>query len=304
MGNTTYFSTRKALFAGSWYSKDASALRKTIKLSLRSATHIETQNPELQGSAHAAFLPHAGLDYSGRGIAHLMLHFPETVTRILIIAPSHYAFLPIGKLTVGNFDSYETPLGLLDGWQFPQSSTMQLHYDQKAVQQEHAIEMFLPFLAWQREEMGSPLAVNCALISQLANGKQLERLAQDLISTIGIDELRESRCLLIASSDLTHYGHRFGYSPYGSISLQSTRDAILRQDLQYTHTLAKGKRSEVEALIKEGSSTVCGLIPGALISEIARICEFEGSVVDYYTSLDIQRTASEDLVAYGSILWR
>lgn len=304
MEHATGFSTRKALFAGAWYKKEAAPLRQTIKLSLRSATNIESQQPELQEPARAALLPHAGLEYSGRGISHLLLHFPETVTRVLILAPSHYAFLPMGKLTVAGFDSYETPLGILDGWQLAESEALALNIDQKALQQEHAVEMFLPFLAWQKEESGFPFAVNCALISQIAHGRQLEKLARGLIAAIGMEEIQAGRCLLIASSDLTHYGHRFGYTPFGSIGLQTTRDAILRQDLMYTHTLAKGSHAQVEKLLQEGSSTVCGLAPGALVSEIARICGFEGFVVDYYTSLDVQRTAAEDLVSYGSILWR
>ena len=74
----------------------------------------------------------------------------------------------------------------------------------EAIQSEHALEMFIPFCA------ARSLAVGFAVVGDVSGRDALDALSRD------VSALLDGRTALIASSDFTHYGRRFGYMPYGA----------------------------------------------------------------------------------------
>ena len=180
---------RSAILKGLWYPEDRKELDRIVR-------------PDLfrRGNSTDAVLPHAGLFYSGRIIREYFSSLSEKIRRVFILSPSHYYPLPENRLTTSRFTSSSTPYGSIRT--VPVSIESSVISDE-AVQREHGIEMFLPFIKARK------LDVSYALISHVDSLSAVRKIAEEL--TDATDE----HTGFIASSDFTHYGRRFDYTPYG-----------------------------------------------------------------------------------------
>ncbi|NLA92754.1 MAG: AmmeMemoRadiSam system protein B [Spirochaetales bacterium] len=289
---------RSAWYAGTWYAGDGEGLKATILDSIDAADKVRSKESPT-GAIRFALLPHAGLYYSGRGIAPLLRHAPPKISRVLILAPSHSAYLPNDQISFGNFSGFDTPLGRLEAFKVSDSSQLN-----SVLQKEHAVEMVLPFLAYLQEEQKSPIEVAMGLISHVSDINQANILANQLIELLGEEELERGETLVIASSDFTHYGPRFNYVPYGMRANQEVLTRVKEEDLKVATLLAKGELGPLFLRQRSERGTICGIAAGAIVSALAKKSGSKGWVADYYTSLDVVKERSNDLVAYGTILWR
>jgi AmmeMemoRadiSam system protein B len=291
-------SLRRAWYAGSWYADDEKSLRATVIESMEEANRVRTKESPT-GPIRFALLPHAGLFYSGRGIAPLVLHAPPTISRVLILAPSHSTYLPADTISFGNFGGFDTPLGRLEGFKVGEGTQMN-----SVIQKEHAVEMVLPFLAYLQEQQKSPIAVAMGLISHVSAIEQTTTLVDQIVELLGEEELERGETLVIASSDFTHYGPRFNYTPYGSRATQEVVARVKEEDLKVATLLAKGELGPLFLKQRTVRGTICGVAGGTIVSGLAKKLGSKGWVSDYYTSLDVVSDRSNDFVAYGTILWR
>ena len=264
---------RQSAFAGSWYPDDPVILRRLIERSK------ETKKVP---PARFALLPHAGLSYSAMGIAPFFGDFDQSVTRLLIVGPSHYAHVPVDRIITVPFASYETPLGSLEG--FALHGAKAAHAP--TLQREHSIEMILPFIA----ELKSPPKVSTALINHFSSLKTLDEASDSLI---GQDE----GLSIIASSDFTHYGPRFGFSAL-------SEKEVKERDVRVAHLLADGKIEEAFSFFTGNHHTICGWASALLAANIAKRKGMNGEGVSYYTSNDVAGRDGGDFVAYATVLWR
>lgn len=275
---------RKAKFAGSWYPSEPKALAALIEQSL--------QHAKTSGSCRFAVLPHAGLLYSARGIAHFFAADHSKVERIVVLAPSHYTYLGADTLASTPLTLIETPFGSLGSTDFAWAK--QEYFT--PIQSEHALEMVLPFVA----VLPNRPKVSLALVSHFSSKMAVEKAADLLIAEVGFDSLRNGETELIASSDFTHYGPRFGYTPYH-------REAdvhVKEDDLALSQLLCEGRVEEAISFSETKRSTVCGIAAALLVSAIAARFDSLGWVADYYNSLQVTGFSDSDFVAYATILWR
>lgn len=280
---------RKAIFAGSWYPADEHALRLLISESIETVL----KNTTYQHCPYRfAVLPHAGLFYSKTGIAPFFAADLSNVRRLVVLAPSHYANLGMDTLASSPLDGMETPLGMLESQNLASAKAKYF----SAIQSEHALEMVLPYIA----SLSHRPKVTLALISHFSQPQAVAAIADALVSELGQDEIKEGRTALIASSDFTHYGPRFGYTPYQSGAPLRVRE----DDLALSHLLCEGRIEEAFAFCSSKKSTVCGYAPAMVVSHIAGRMQSRGWVADYYTSLDISSSTDANFVAYSTILWR
>jgi len=300
MVNKRTLSMRKAWYAGTWYTAEPDGLRSTIIESVDLARRASsTDNPE--GPVRLAVLPHAGLAYSGRGIAHLVLHAPKKISKVLILSPSHNTALPENVLSFASFDGYDTPLGRLGSFETglekdgPDST--------RVVQREHAVEMVLPFLAYLQEQQKHQIAVSMALISLVTDAINAQKIADSIAKALGEDELEAGQTLVIASSDFTHYGHRFSYAPYGLQVDHTVTQRVKEEDLKLAQALVRSESGPIFLRQRIGRSTVCGIAAASIVSALAKKLGTRGWVADYYNSLDVLGERSHDFVAYGTLLW-
>ena len=264
---------RQSVFAGSWYPNDPVLLGRLIE---------RAKEPKEGAFTRFAVLPHAGLSYSAPGIAPFFGSFDRSVTRLLVIGPSHYAHVPADRIITAPFDSYETPLGSLEG--FSLSGANPAHAP--ILQREHSIEMVLPFIAG----LEHPPKVSAALVNHFSSLKALDEMSDFLLE-------EDEGLSIIASSDFTHYGPRFGFS---TLSEQEVKE----RDIQVARLLADGKIEEAFSFFTTSRHTICGWASAALVANIAKRKGMKGEVAGYYTSNDIAGRDDGDFVAYATILWR
>lgn len=280
---------RKALYAGSWYPSDP----QTLKLLISESIEAVLKNTTYQHCPYRfAVLPHAGLFYSKTGIAPFFAADLSKVRRMVVLAPSHYANLSLDSLVSAPLTGVETPFGLLECQNLGNAQPKYF----SAIQSEHALEMVLPYIA----SLSHKPKVTLALISHFSEADAVKVIGDSLVEELGEEEIKAGRTALIASSDFTHYGPRFGYTPYQSGAPLKVRE----DDLTLSHLLCEGRIEEAFAFCTSKRSTVCGFAPAMVVSYIAHRMQSRGWVADYYTSLDVSSSKDADFVAYSTILWR
>ncbi len=197
---------RAPAVAGMFYPEDAGELRRTVKALLETAAPRTSGQPIV-----AALAPHAGYIYSGPVAAYTFKalqaqRFLGATTSpaadqfsptVVIIAPSHREAFPYVSVFTGR--AYRTPLGEVPvARDFAEALVAADEYimaDWSGHRSEHALEVELPFLQvlWPHFRlvpvvMGQQDWELCRLL-----GEHLAALA------------RETSCLILASSDLSHY---------------------------------------------------------------------------------------------------
>jgi len=106
----------------------------------------------------AIVAPHAGYIYSGQVAAYsyqvLKEHLEEIKDKditFVIMAPSHYEYFE--GVSIGLYDAFETPLGRISvdkelGKKLIDSHPKYFSFNEAAYEQEHALEVQLPFLQY------------------------------------------------------------------------------------------------------------------------------------------------------------
>lgn len=132
-------------------------------------------------------------------------------------------------------------------------------------------------------------------------------LARGLIDSPG--EPSSRRVLIIMSSDFTHYGRRFGYTPFGT---SGVTEAVRKDDLDVARMVTDDDTAGLDRRM-ERPLTVCGRYPIRLGMELSNLLcrsvpSADGSnatrrIADYYTSRDVTGTTDPDFVCYCTILF-
>jgi len=175
--------------AGSFYPADAATLR-TMVLDLLHAARSEGPLPK------ALIAPHAGYIYSGPVAASgyaLLEPTGQRIERVVLVGPSHR--VPFHGLAATEADEFATPLGSVPidragverVGQLPQVQMLEA-----AHQQEHSLEVQLPFLQTVLPDFSLvPLVIG------QTDASEVEQVLDLLWS--------DDRTLVVASSDLSHY---------------------------------------------------------------------------------------------------
>jgi hypothetical protein len=273
---------REAAVAGTFYSADPATLTEEIRTYLAEAT---PEKPE--GDLLGLVSPHAGYGFSGRAAAFgFKLIDPERVERVVLLAASHtFAFRGV---SIAKAEAYETPLGIV-----PMDTAACTHLIRQPLfdaipevhEREHSLEVQLPFL---QVCLGESLRIVPLVIGQLGSGDH-----QRIADTLG-GILREGD-LLVASSDFTHQGPRFGYVPY-----KTDVQAQIRQlDMGAIEAALEKKSDRFLDYVRETGATICGAHPIAVLLKLLPPSA-QGKLLAYYTSADVVGD-DRDSVSYASI---
>lgn len=235
-------SVRPSPIAGTWYSDNPTELRETIDQHLENAS-----NPDLPGEVIALVAPHAGYRYSG----HVAGHAFKTVIgkaykTVLVISPMHQ-YHPQPILT-SSHRAYKTPLGeiplakekirmISDALQ----ERTNLSLTPIANDQEHSLEIELPFLQ-------QALDGNFDLIPIMLRD-QTHEIAKSLGEILS-ETLNDENCLMVASSDLSHF--------YAENQANQLDERVLS-------ALTEFSPDGLFELKKSGEGQACGLAPMAAV---------------------------------------
>jgi AmmeMemoRadiSam system protein B len=269
---------RKLRFDGSWYPSDLEELEQLIKVI-----------PSLDNEDVFGVVPHAGLYYSSSLIKLFFNTLKPEVNKMLLITPSHYYALEDDVVGGGNIDSFDCSLGNIPGFTI---ASLQSGYE-KVTEAEHAVEMILPFIT-QRQDM----SLCCAHVNRFTDVGVASKYAKMLLSEI------DDKTAVVASSDFTHYGNNFRYTPYGSIVDDDLVDKVSAYDRDMANRFASGdgKTAYLKATGRD-KATICGIAPMLLVSEMARLNNMKGRILGQSNSIK-GRIKDKDFVSYLSIAWR
>ncbi len=277
-----YENIRRAVAAGMFYDNDPETLESSIKGYLSKADPEETVAPVI-----ALISPHAGYPFSGQAAAFgFKLLDSGRIHRVFLLAPSHR--MRFRGVSIPRVEAYETPMGLIPLNQEACdnllthntlfSSVPQAH------QQEHSLEVQLPFLQVVLEDFEIvPMVVGQIRISDSEN------IAKTLRGLIKENDV------VVASSDFTHQGPRFGYVPYRENVKESIRDL----DMGAVDRILKKSSQEFMRYVEDTEATICGSYPISILLDMLPE-EAGGSLLIYYTSGDVLGDET-DTVSYASI---
>ncbi len=183
--------TRTPAVAGSFYPGDSETLDQAIDGFLQQAEiKPGTVKPR------ALIVPHAGYMYSGPIAASAyvqLLPFAGQISRVVLLGPSHR--VPLLGIASSSLDSFTTPLGEipLDKTAIKQLEQLPfVHTYDEAHQQEHSLEVQLPFL---QKILGNFTLV--PLVIGQADDEQVSEVIEQL--------WQDDATLFLISSDLSHY---------------------------------------------------------------------------------------------------
>jgi AmmeMemoRadiSam system protein B len=277
-------------YAGTWYPGDAGELREAVREALEASRR--RNGPYLLPNPIAFVVPHAGLMYSGSVAAaayrHIQAHPPR---RIVVLGFSHSGS-PAG-IAIPEIDGLATPLGTT---RVDREAAIRLlrHPGFQSVAEEqvcdHSVEIQLPFLQY-----AAPETVLLPLYVGSMPAWQQEAAAQALAELAGDDTL------LVASSDLTHFGRAFGYEPFPA-------DGDVAEKLADLDRGAMEDAGSLDAALfleglRDSGATVCGRAPIALLLWTLALragAEVFQQTLDYQTSGEITGDYGHS-VSYGAL---
>lgn len=274
--------------AGSWYPCDPGQLQDLLaELFRESETRVGSS---LRPGARGFLVPHAGLMYSGAVAASAFRHLAGARPEVVVIL----AFLHSRRhpgIALPAPSAYDTPLG-----QVPVDlDTIRLLARKPPFEcsdahrfSDHSAEIQLPLLQW-----ACPGAR--VVIAYIGDIRHDERLAAaDALAAL------PPSTLLVASSDLTHYGRHFGYQPFPP---DSGLEANLRRlDMATLEAASSLDPALFSAELRKTGTTVCGRAPIALLLESMRQAsgmEIFQQTLDYRTSTELTRDRDSS-VSYGA----
>jgi hypothetical protein len=268
---------RPSPIAGTWYSDNPTQLRKTIETYLQDA-----DLPELPGEVVGLVAPHAGYRYSGPVAGHAFKTVQgASFDTVAVIAPMHQ-YYPQPVLTSAH-NAYSTPLGAihlakekLDRINQILQTRTGLELTPVSNDQEHSLEIELPFLQ-------HALAGDFELIPIMLRD-QTPQTAQALGEALA-ESLTEASCLLVASSDLSHFFH------------QSRANQLDQRVLQ---TLEEFSPEELFSLKERGKGQACGLAPMAAVLWASRALGAEDVTLLKYDTSASATGDTTSVVGYGA----
>ncbi len=287
---------RRPIVAGQFYPREFDKLEEEIIKAFLSKfgpgdLPIKKRNKSIFG----VISPHAGYQFSGpcqawsyKEIAESK--FPETY---IVLGPNHSG---LGS----NFSTYleadwETPFGivkvdkslgklLLKKCKFLEDEVLaHLH--------EHSIEVQLPFLQYANRNNLKDLKFLPITISY-SSLEECKELAEAIV------ELDKKICI-IASSDFTHYGPSYNYTPF-AYNKKENLYSLDKEAIELIKNLDSEKFSE---FVKKKKSTICGASPIIIAIEICKLLGAKRArLLHYYTSGDIVNDYS-NAVGYASMVF-
>lgn len=268
---------RPSPIAGTWYSSNPEALRETIRQYLDQA-----DLPELPGEIVALVAPHAGYQYSGpvAGYAFKAV-LGKSYDTVAMISPMHQ-YHPQPILTSAH-QAYQTPLGnvplALDKLAQINEALLKktgLSLTPVANDQEHSLEIELPFLQYA-------LKKGFDLIPIMLRDQTRENA--HALGEVLAETLQSETCLLVASSDLSHF--------YTETQAHQLDDQVLK-------ALTDFSPEGLFELKDQGLGHACGLAPMAAVLWASKaLGAVDVTLLKYDTSASITGDRSS-VVGYGS----
>jgi AmmeMemoRadiSam system protein B len=282
---------RKAYLADAWYPGHKAGILEFMGKALETEKTGPRPGKPGQGGLAAALVPHAGWVFSGalaaRTIARAVSALGQGGPELVAVLGGHLG--PGSPVVAFREECWESPLG-----------DVELCPDLNP-----ALEKIVPIKTWLGPTADNTIEVVMPMLAHLAPRARAiairvppDRKSIDL-SAFFRDLASQRRLLVIASSDLTHYGPSYGFFPAGPGA--AGREYARRNDRAFVEAALSG---EAEKLLELGnrSKAACSAGGVALSAALAQAGQAASHLVGLSSSLDI-RPNGEDHVGYAGIVW-
>lgn len=236
-----------ATHAGTWYPGNKKALR-TMLTGFFNRAQVKSN---AKGRLIALIEPHAGYPYSGPTAAYgykLLKNQGKNKRVVVVIGPSHH--VAFRGMALPDWDGFKTPLGTV-----PVAVNLVKKLEKqapfrvfdRAFAKEHSVEMQIPMLQFAlRGFKLLPIVVGSLDMNQIQRAAALLRPL-----------LNRSDVLFVISSDFTHYGPNYGYTPF----TDKRPERLKKLAKQALDTI---KRLDLRGFInhrRTTGDTICGFFP-------------------------------------------
>ena len=252
---------RSPAVAGMFYPGNPDNLKTSVQKYINEAGDFKLPNLK------ALICPHAGYPYSGptAGFSYCQLkNLKKKPSTYILIGPSHQSFI---EASVGNFESYETPLGEVKvNQEIASEIEKQITFTPEAHAQEHCLEVQLPFL-----QIVDPKAQIVPILCGSVSPDKLTKILDPYFKKPDI--------FFLISSDLSHY------LPY--------EEAVMRDENSL-------KMIEFLDIENEDQIDACGNTGIRTIMRLAKNHDYTVKLLDYRNSGDTAGDKS-GVVGYGAL---
>ncbi len=269
---------RKMYLPSGWYPDNELEVNEFIR-------NIISQSRIKKRDKKAAIVPHAGWSYSGNLAVRVISDLDSNPDTVIVIG----GHLSSGSsLYYSSEDSIETPLGNLPVDKDVIKRLGSIFTMKEDMSSDNTVEVQMPIvkyffpdskIVWLRIGSGP---------ESIKLGSVIHRIVSDL----------QKETIVIGSTDLTHYGRNFMFSPAGS-GPDAVRWVKNKNDKDI---IEKMLMLDCKGVLKLASSNQSACSPGgaAAAMQFARLSGVSsGNLEDYYTSYDI--SPSESFVGYAGI---
>lgn len=270
---------RQPIAAGQFYPEKKEQLKKEIKSFIIDEKRENTK---------AAIVPHAGYSFSGKTAGKTFSLIPNKKD-FIILGVNHSG---LGKKVSLSLEKFSTPLGeVKNNDALGENILTKLSHqkiessiDESAHRYEHSIEVELPFLQLTQNKFEI-----IPLVLKELSYEECKKIAETISKFINEKEF------LLVSSDFTHYGKPYGFTPFDKpeINFKKYDSDIILEILELN-----GKNFYKKA----SSSTVCGIYGITILIELAKIKGWKAKLIDYSTSADVSKDW-KTVVGYAGIIF-
>ena len=290
-------SSRQAAVAGQFYGGNEKQCLAEVEECIGAVEVPAGLKEEIVGG----IVPHAGWVFSG-DLAGLVF------SAIKKVHPKVDAFLIFGashrysgrEAVVYDKGSWETPLGSIDIDEELAGQIVELNgvkADRNAHCDEHSIEVQVPFIQYLFPEARIVPVIVPSFGFDIKSGGEIAPV---------ISRLKDKKVVCIASTDLTHYGPRYGFCPEG-VGADAIRWAKEVNDAEFIDLALKLEAEKLLGVALEKSSA-CG--PGAvamLVSVVKGLGKKEGILLGHTHSNEVMEKkfdqSSQESVGYAAIVY-
>lgn len=264
-----------------WVPTNKNELKKTIEGFLGKVK----QEVVIKDKVRGIISPHAGYTYSGQCATYSYQALKgQSYKQVFIMGPDHH--VGFKGIAVTKATHYETPLGEVP----VDTAICQALLQQKIFKNvtetekgEHSVEIQIPFL----QTVLTNFRIVPLVIGHLTPSEM--RSAAEIIQSYVDDDT-----LVVASSDFTHFGKRFGYAPF----TDDLKDNISKLDHEAINYITDLETASFIDYLERTGATICGRSPISLLMMI--LPDTQGTLLHYYTSGDLTNDF-QNSVSYAAI---
>jgi hypothetical protein len=278
---------RPYLQTGPWYPSDPLQLQKMLD-----GFFAGLPAPEKGILVRGIIAPHAGFQYSGRcaAKAYGALSPAQGIRRVILMGSAHRT--GFHGACVADYDAWATPLGTVavDTEACRALASRRLfRSDRDTMRFEHSLENQLPFL--QKALGREGFRIVPILFGQLGKS-DFARMAA------AIAPLVDRHTLVVVSSDLSHYGENFGYTPFRG-DLKANLDKL---DRGFIAPILSFDFDRLFSYHEKTGITACGFVPIGVLIHLFAKKKYSAALADYYRSGDLNGDYSTS-VSYAALLF-